>query len=75
LPGPLARSSGGRSPRLLPVGFAETQEALASEKRPIASRVLGNPETNARNLMVHCAQEMNHLAGFLPELYEAFGSE
>lgn len=43
--------------------------------RPIASRVLGNPEANARNLMVHCAQEMNHLAGFLPELYEAFGSE
>jgi len=33
------------------------------------------PETNACNLMVHCAQEMNHLAGFLPELYEAFGSE
>ncbi|WP_424068697.1 DAPG hydrolase family protein [Mycobacterium sp.] len=23
----------------------------------------------------HCAQEMNHLAGFLPELYEAFGNE
>jgi hypothetical protein len=27
------------------------------------------------DLLVHCAQEMNHLAGFLPELYEAFGSE
>jgi hypothetical protein len=23
----------------------------------------------------HSAQEMNHLAGFLPELYEAFGNE
>jgi hypothetical protein len=43
--------------------------------RPLASRVLGNAETNARNLLVHCAQEMNHLAGFLPELYEAFGDE
>lgn len=43
--------------------------------RPIAARLLGNPETNARNLMVHCAQEMNHLAGFLPELHEAFGSQ
>ena len=43
--------------------------------RPIASRVLGNPETSARNLLVHCAQEMNHLAGFLPELHELFGSE
>jgi DAPG hydrolase PhiG domain len=43
--------------------------------RPIAARVLGNPESSARNLLVHCAQEMNHLAGFLPELYEAFGNE
>jgi len=43
--------------------------------RPFAARVLGNPETNARNLLVHCAQEMNHLAGFLPELHEVFGNE
>ncbi|MFF0492276.1 DAPG hydrolase family protein [Nocardia sp. NPDC004068] len=28
----------------------------------------------ARDLMLHCGQEMNHLAGFLPELYEEFGS-
>jgi hypothetical protein len=33
--------------------------------RPIATRMLPDP----RDLMVHCAQEMNHLAGFLPELY------
>lgn len=43
--------------------------------RPIASRMLGNPEASGRNLLVHCAQEMNHLAGFLPELYAAFGDE
>ena len=43
--------------------------------RPIAARILGNAETNARNLLVHCAQEMNHLADFLPELYAAFGDE
>jgi hypothetical protein len=43
--------------------------------RPIAARVLGNAETSARNLLVQCAQEMNHLAGFLPELYAAFGDE
>lgn len=43
--------------------------------RPIASRVLGTSEATARNLLVHCAQEMNHLAGFLPELHDAFGSE
>ncbi|CCQ17933.1 putative uncharacterized protein [Rhodococcus sp. AW25M09] len=28
----------------------------------------------ARDLMLHCGQEMNHLAGFLPELYEEFRS-
>jgi hypothetical protein len=43
--------------------------------RPIASRIIGAPEVMARNLLVHCAQEMNHLAGFLPELYELFGDE
>ena len=36
---------------------------------------LAVPEASGRNLLVHCAQEMNHLAGFLPELYEAFGDE
>lgn len=37
--------------------------------RPIAARQLPDP----RDLLVHCAQEMNHLAGFLPELYSRFG--
>jgi DAPG hydrolase PhiG domain len=43
--------------------------------RPIASRVLGAPESAARDLLVHCAQEMNHLARFLPELSREFGDE
>lgn len=34
--------------------------------RPLAARQLPDP----RDLMVHCAQEMSHLAGFLPALYE-----
>lgn len=33
--------------------------------RPIAARQL----PDARDLLVHCAQEMNHLAGFLSSLY------
>lgn len=37
--------------------------------RPVAARQLPDP----RDLMVHCAQEMNHLAGFLPALYAKFG--
>jgi len=36
--------------------------------RPFASRQLPDP----RDLLVHCAQEMNHLAGFLPALHERF---
>jgi hypothetical protein len=36
--------------------------------RPVVARQLPDP----RDLMVHCAQEMNHLAGFLPELYARF---
>lgn len=37
--------------------------------RPVAARQLPDP----RDLLVHCAQEMNHLAGFLPALFERFG--
>ena len=36
--------------------------------RPFARRQLPDP----RDLLVHCAQEMNHLAGFLPELHARF---
>ncbi|WP_371328066.1 DAPG hydrolase family protein [Mycobacterium sp. 1423905.2] len=43
--------------------------------RPIAAKVLGVSEATARNLLVHCAQEMNHLAGFLAQLYELYGNE
>jgi hypothetical protein len=43
--------------------------------RPVASRLLGDPVASGRNLLVHCAQEMNHLAGCLPELHAAFGDE
>jgi hypothetical protein len=39
--------------------------------RPIAARQLPDP----RDLIVHCAQEMNHLAGFLPALYDRFSDE
>ena len=38
--------------------------------RPVAARQLPDP----RDLMVHCAQEMNHLAGFLPALYRRFAT-
>jgi hypothetical protein len=36
--------------------------------RPVAARQLPNP----RDLLVHCAQEMNHLAGILPGVHSRF---
>jgi hypothetical protein len=36
--------------------------------RPIAGRQLRDP----RDLLVHCAQEMNRLAAFLPALFDRF---
>jgi len=38
--------------------------------RPVAGRLLPAPA----DLLVHNAQEMAHLAGFLPELFEVFGA-
>jgi hypothetical protein len=37
---------------------------------PIAKRIVGLSELDARALLVHCSQEMTHLATFLPALYE-----
>ena len=39
--------------------------ALSSLKRPTS--------TQAAELLVHCSQEMSHMAGILPELYATFG--
>jgi hypothetical protein len=55
---------------------SDAAHGLASKTlRPIASRILGNPVPNGRNLLVHCVQEMTHLADFLPELYAAVSDE
>ena len=37
---------------------------------PVAKRLVGLTELDARALLVHCSQEMTHLAAFLPALYE-----
>ena len=36
----------------------------------VARRIIGLTELDARALLVHCSQEMRHLASFLPALYE-----
>ncbi len=43
--------------------------------RPVVWHILNATADYARNLMAHCAQEMNHLAGLLSALYEQFGDE
>lgn len=55
------------------IAVRNAPDVASKAVRPIAKRILGNAESSGRNLLVHCAQEMNHLAGFLPELYESFG--
>jgi DAPG hydrolase-like protein len=47
--------------------------AVGQVLRPLAARRVG--AASARDLIVHCAQEMNHLAGYLPALYEQFGGQ
>jgi hypothetical protein len=41
--------------------------------RSLARRFVRLPEEQPHDLLIHCAQEMNHLAAILPELYAAFG--
>lgn len=43
--------------------------------RPAANRKAGFGTDAARDLLVHCAQEMAHLAALLPELHATFGHE
>ncbi len=41
---------------------------------PIANRIVRPSAQSAADLLVHCAQEMAHLAARLPDLSEAFGA-
>lgn len=43
--------------------------------RPAANRKAAFGPDAARDLLVHCSQEMTHLAAFLPELHARFGDE
>ena len=47
------------------IGVRKGNRLVDNVIRPIATHQLPDP----RDLLVHCAQEMNHLAGFLPELH------
>ena len=47
------------------------RNVFAAPLVPIARREVRPTEADARALIVHCAQEMAHLASFLPEAYTA----
>ena len=51
------------------IGTRSGNQSADEAIKRLAAREIPNP----RDLMVHCAQEMNHLAGFLPELYTQLG--
>lgn len=55
-------------PRGMPGGFGAALGRVAAKFSPLTL-------TMAQELLVHCAQEMNHLAGILPDIYAAFGPE
>lgn len=48
---------------------------IGSLAAAVAKRVLRITESDARALLVHCGQEMPHLAAFLPALYAEFGNK
>lgn len=60
---------GGSNVRLF--GMPEERGALLGQ---MASRLQPISSAQVAELMVHDAQEMGHLAGFLPELYDRFGT-
>jgi hypothetical protein len=51
------------------IGVRRGNRLADSVIRPIAAHQLPQP----RDLLVHCAQEMNHLAAFLPAIYDQLG--
>jgi hypothetical protein len=53
-----------------PRGMPGTVGALLGR---VAAKFAPLTDNMAMELLVHCAQEMNHLAEFLPALYEHFG--
>lgn len=55
------------------VSLRGRSDRLARGVGRLASRLAPVPVDQAADLLVHCAQEMAHLAAFLPALHAAFG--
>jgi hypothetical protein len=56
--------------------YAAGRGSLAGTVMAVAGKLLMRPsEADARALLVHCGEEMQHLASFLPALYAEFQSQ
>jgi hypothetical protein len=53
--------------------YTAARSAPLKAALPLARRLIRPTEAEARALMVHCAQEMAHLATFLPDIYAQEG--
>lgn len=73
-------SDGSRMHSRFRIGDAESEVPVVG---PVLSRIASSATVRRRRLtdqaglalLLHCAQEMNHLASFLPELFDRFGNE
>ena len=54
--------------------YAAARTSALRAVMPIARTLLTPTERDARNMLVHCSQEMTHLARFLPALFAAEAS-
>jgi len=50
--------------------YMAARKSPAQAVVPVAKRLIELSENDARALLVHCSQEMTHLASFLPAIYE-----
>ncbi|MEU6083320.1 hypothetical protein [Streptomyces sp. NPDC047108] len=58
--------------------YAAPRTRIGALNRPLPSfvgRMAARTAQDAADLLVHCAQEMAHLAAFLPRIHEEFGRE
>ncbi len=49
-----------------------SENILAKAVSKILQKIVKLPEQQAKDLMTHCSEEMNHLAAILPDIYKEF---
>jgi hypothetical protein len=68
----VTRTDGGsvmRSRFWIGLPYTTARSGVLKAALPLAGRIIRPTEAEAQALLVHCAQEMAHLASFLPEIF------